>query len=74
MKSRGVPGAVIRDAIVQLLDGQVEPTSVRELVTAVYHRTGDDRVGYGNVAQGLRDLAAEGRVARLGNGYWQAVP
>ncbi len=73
MKPRGVPGAIIRDALVQLLAGQAEPTSVRELVTAVYHRTGDDRIGYGNVTSALRDLAADGQVVRVDRGYWQAV-
>ena len=70
---RGVSGVVIRDALTQLLAKQPEPASVRELVTAVYHVTGDDRVSYGNVTQGLRDLLAAGAVERVGRGHWQAV-
>ncbi len=70
---RGVPGTVIRDALTQLLARQPEPASVRDLVTAVYHLTGDDRVSYGNVTQGLKDLRAQGLVERVDRGYWQAV-
>ena len=70
---RGVPGTVIRDALTQLLARQPEPASVRDLVTAVYHLTGDDRVSYGNVTQGLKDLLAQGIVERVDRGYWQAV-
>ena len=70
---RGVPGAVIRDALTQLLAKQTEPASVRDLTTAVYHLTGDGRVSYGNVTQGLKDLRAQGLVERVDRGYWQAV-
>lgn len=70
---RGVSGVVIRDALMELLAKQTEPASVRELVTAVYHVTGDDRVSYGNVTVGLRALAKAGRVRRTGAGMWEAV-
>ena len=70
---RGVPGSVIRDALTQLLARQTEPASVRDLVTAVYHLTGDDQVSYGNVTQGLRAMLADGVVERVDRGHWQAV-
>lgn len=73
MTRRQVSGAVIRDAIVKLLGGQSMPTSTQELVTAVYHYTGEDRVGHGNVTAALRVLLAEGAVERVDRGMWRAV-
>lgn len=73
MKPRGVPGAVIRDAIATLLAKEAEPVPVWELVTAVYHVTDDDRVGYANVMLALRAMEAQGLVCRPSRGFWQAV-
>lgn len=72
MTARGVSGVVIRDALTQLLASG--PAPVRELVTAVYHRTGDDRVSYGNVTAALRLMEASRAARRTADGMWEAVP
>lgn len=69
-----VSGAAIRAALTELLAKQTEPAAVRELVTAVYHVIGDDRVGYGNVTQSLRRLAKDGVVRKTDAGMWESVP
>lgn len=73
MIGRRVSGADIRAALTDLLGKSAEPVPVRELVTAVYHVIGNDRVGYGNVTQALRRLAKEGAAQKTSAGMWEAV-
>lgn len=48
MNQRQISGTLIRDAVREVLKSG-EPASTREVVTAVYYRTGNDRVSYTNV-------------------------
>lgn len=72
-KHNRATGPAIRAALTELLTKSPGPVPVRELVTAVYHVTDDDRVSYGNVSEGLRRLAADGVVRRVDRGLWEAV-
>lgn len=73
MHGRRVASSVIRDALTQILAKQDQPASARDLATAVYHFTGDDRVGYEKVAIALRAMAADGTVRKTSTGLWEAV-
>lgn len=74
MLGRRVNRGAIRRALTVVLAGQTGPASVRDLVTAVYHFTGYDHVGHGNVAPELRRLAAEGKARKTAAGMWVGVP
>lgn len=73
MNRTQVSGAVIRAALLEVLPKTGEPATTRDLVTAVYYHTGNDRVGYGNVQEALKELERQGSVARWA-GSWMAVP
>lgn len=73
MHGRRVKSDVVREALTKLLADQTEPVSTRDLVTAVYHLTGDDHIGNGNVAPVLRRMAAAGQARRTVDGLWVGV-
>lgn len=72
MRRTRVRSAVVRAALLELLRKSSEPATTRDLVTAVYHFTGNDHVGYDHVRQGLRVLASENAVVESADG-WRAV-
>lgn len=72
MARKQIAGSVIRNAVLEVLRRSGEPAKTREVVTAVYFFTGNDRVGYDNVRTVLRALAAEQVVVESVDG-WQAV-
>jgi hypothetical protein len=67
-----MPKHKVRDAVLELLRKSPEPATVRELTTAAYYFTGDDRVTYAAVNSVLRFLARDGLVEQT-DGMWRAV-
>lgn len=73
MLGRRVPSAVIRGALTRILAAQTEPATARDLTTAVYHLTGEDRVSSEKVGIVLRRMAADGQARKTDDGLWVGV-
>jgi hypothetical protein len=68
-----IPKLLVRNAVLEILRKSSEPATTRELATAAYYFTGDDRVGYGAVQNTLRALLEERLVEKVAPGTWRAV-
>lgn len=66
-----MPRSLVRDAVLAILRKSSEPATIRDLATAAYYFTGDDRVGYAAVYNAVRHLSADGLVEHC-EGGWRA--